>query len=148
MSVPLEFDFAQIEIGDGADPEVFTIVCDITSVNITDQANVTDVFRRDCAAPNKPAKRRVKTNSLQWDISGSGIADSGQTALLKAATGRTKNYRVLGYQDDDTDGGLLLGTFTGSAVLTSNNLTIDRDGDTTFEVTLAGNDELTFTPAS
>ncbi len=147
MSVPTEVAFAQIKIGDGADPEVFTVICDISSVSINATANTTDQFRRDCAKPNLPATRKVKVTGKQWDITGSGLADAGQIPLLLDAVGTSANFEVPGYQDDGTDGGGLLGTWSGNGVLTADNLSLDREGDSSGEITIAGNGDLTFTPA-
>jgi len=147
MSLPVEFDFAQVKIGDGADPEAFTVICDLTGVNVNEGAETSTRYRRDCTAPGTPAKRRSRVMGTFWDITGSGLADAGQTATLRAAVGVRKNYQIPVYRDDGTAGGALLGTYSGEAIMTARNIAIDRNGETSMEVTLEGQDTLTYNAA-
>lgn len=147
MSVPVEFDFAQVKIGNGADPEVFTVICDLTSVSINEGAETSTRYRRDCTKPGAPATRRSRVLGKFWDVSGSGLSDASQVPTLRAAIGVRKNYEIPVYKDDGTDAGELLGTYTGEAILTARNTSIEREGETSMEVTLEGQDTLTFTPA-
>lgn len=147
MSLPTEPDFAQIKLGNGADPEVFTVICDVTQVNINEGAETTTRYRRDCALPGRPAKRRSRVVGTFWDITGTGLSDTGQTALLRAVLGVRNNYEIPVYQDDGTDAGVLLGTYSGEAILTARNISTDRAGEASMELTLEGQDTLTFTAA-
>lgn len=147
MSVPNEADFALIKIGDGELPEVFTAICSIENVTINDTANTSDRSRRDCAKPGKPAVRRVKVSSTQVDVTGSGGIDKAQIATLRSALGLSKNYKVELYQYDGTDTGDLYGTYAGPFVLTSNNLSLDANGDGNGEINLASDGTITWTPA-
>jgi hypothetical protein len=146
MSVPVEFDFAQIKIGDGADPEVFTVICDLTQVSINETADTQTRRKRDCAKPNKPAARYSRVLGTAWDVTGSGLIDKDQIATLRAALGKHVNYQIPVFRDDSTDGGELLGTYAGQAVMTARNISTDREGDSTGEITLEGEGELAWTP--
>lgn len=147
MSVPVEFDFAQVKIGNGADPEIFTVICDLTNVSINETAETSTRRKRDCAKPNKPGGRYSRVLGTAWDVTGSGIFDVGQIQLRKDALGKHKNYEIDGYRDDGTDGGELLGTYSGQAVMTANNLSTDREGDSSGEVTLEGEGDLVWAAA-
>lgn len=147
MSTPIEYDFAQIKIGNGADPEVFTVVCDMTQVNVNEGAETSTKYRRDCAKPGAPAKRRSRVTGTFWDITGTGLVNNPQNATMRAAVGVRKNYEVDVFRDDGTDAGELLGTYSGEAIMTARNLSMDREGDSGQEITLEGQDALTFTAA-
>lgn len=148
MSVPIEIDFAQIRMGNAADPEVFTVICDLTSVSINEGAETSTRYRRDCATPNKPAMRRSRVQGTFWDVTGTGISNTVQIPTLKAALGVRKNYEIIGYRDDGTDEGAEIGTWAGEAILTARNYSVDREGETSMEVTLEGQDALVYTAAA
>lgn len=137
MSIPNEPDFALIKIGDGATPEVFTTLCGIENLSINQVANTSDRFRRDCASPGLPAVRRSKTTSKQMDITGTGAIHKANIATFQAALGLVKNYKIELYQHDGTGGGLLMGTQPGAFNLTANNMSIDANGDSSAEISLA-----------
>lgn len=144
MSEPLEFDFAQIKIGDGDDPEAFTVICDIAGVTVSEAAQTSQRFRRDCTLPGKPPTRKSRTTGTTWDISGTGLVDATQNATLRAANGRRKNYQVLVYEDDGTDAGNLLGTYSGEAIMTSREINMDREGESGQSISLEGQGTLTY----
>ena len=148
MSVPTEFDFAIIKMGDGAGSEVFSAICGMQDVRINNTASTSDRFVRDCAKPGEVPKRYTQTNGIQWDITGSGLSNATQVATLMAAIGKKKNYKVECYDDDGTDTGALIGTYAGSLTLTANNINLTREGQATAEVTLASNGTITYTAAS
>lgn len=147
MSFPVEFDFAVVKAGDGADPEVFTIICGLEGVTINNVANSNDQFRRDCAKPGKVPTRRVKVTSRQWDITASGVANAEEMQRFIDSVGIRSNYEIDVGQFDGTDEGNILGTFSGPAVLTASNIGAST-GEGTQEITLAGEDELTWTAAA
>lgn len=148
MSLPNEPDWALIKMGDGAGPEVFTVICGIDDVSINETANTNDRTRRDCAKPGEVPFRFTRTSSRQLDISGSGIANADETERLSEALGKVKNYRVETYKDDGTDGGELLGTYAGAFNLTANNLNLAREGDSGGEISLASHGAWTYTAAA
>ncbi|MFS0771036.1 hypothetical protein [Sphingomonas sp. 1P08PE] len=145
MSYPTEFDAAIIYSVVGS---TRTILCGIENVTINETANTSDRFRRDCAKPGAVPRRGVKVNGLQWDITGSGVANADQVAALKALLGAHADYEVDGIQYDGTDEGNLLGTFAGPGVMTAKNLSLQTGGDSTGEITIAGENDLVWTPAT
>jgi len=145
MSLPTEFDFALVKMGDGASPEVFTQICGIEAAQVNITANTSDHFARDCAKPGAVAFRRVKTDGRQMDVSGTGLSNADTVADFIGAIGLSKNYKIEGYRRDGSDTGELLGTFSGPFVMTAFNLSIT--GSATGEVNLASDGEYTYTPA-
>lgn len=85
--------YFDVLIGDGDDPEVFTPICGLTSRGMTHQVNTNDTFIPDCANPEDVPKRRVVPTGEQWDVSGDGLYNLAQEALIRGAMGVTKNYR-------------------------------------------------------
>jgi hypothetical protein len=148
MSLPTEPDFALVKMGDGADPEVFTQICGLTDITINKGANTTDRAVRDCTKPGETPVRRIKTNSKQLDISGSGLANVDEIVRLEAALGKSKNYKIELYKDDGTDAGDLLGTYSGAFVLTADNMGAPRDGVSSGEFSLANNGPWTYAAAA
>lgn len=147
MSYPTEIDAAVIKIGDGADPEVFTVICGVENVTLNETVQSSDRFRKDCAKPGMVPTRAVRVTGKQWDLTGSGVTNTDQIASLKAALGLTKNYQVIAIKYDGTDAGDELGTFSGAGVLTARNMNLTPN-EATMEVTIAGENDLTWTPAA
>jgi hypothetical protein len=137
MSLPTEIDFALIKLGDGAETEVFEVICGLTDVTHSETVNSSDRFVRDCAKPGEVPFRKTRTNGKQLDVGGSGLTNADMIPTLQAALGRVNNYKIEFYRDDGTDAGELLGTTSGAFLLTANNLNIPREGDASGEISLA-----------
>lgn len=147
MSYPNEIDAVVVKLGNGADPEVFTVVCGIENATLNETVQTQDRFRRDCAKPGQIPTRVVRVTGKQWDLTGSGVTNVDQIAALKAALGLTKNYQLVAIKYDGTDTGTELGTFEGPGVLTSRNISLSPN-EGNLEITIAGEDELVWTPAA
>lgn len=147
MSVPNESDFALIKVGDGAGPEVFTTICGVEGVTINRAANTNDRNRRDCANPGLPGFRRSRTIGKSMDVSGTGGVDKPNIAAFDAALGIVKNYKIELYQYDGTATGDLMGTFAGAYNLTGANMSLDANGDSSGEISLASDGAWTWTAA-
>ncbi|UPT53050.1 major tail protein [Synechococcus phage Yong-M3-232] len=148
MSLPTEFDFALIKMGDGATPtEVFTTICGLQDATLNETVNTNDRFVRDCTKPGEVPQRRVQATGKQTDITGTGLTNADNIADVRAALGVSKNYQIEVYQRDGTDEGSLLGTFAGAFVMTSSNLNVTLDTPGSAEITLASDGALTYTAA-
>lgn len=148
MSVPTEFDWLIVQMGDGATPtEVFTMICGIQDVTINMVANSNDRFVRDCTKPGEVPFRKTRATGKQMDVSGTGLSNAANVTTLMAALGKVKNYKILGYQEDGTDTGTLLGTFAGAYRLLTANMGAPRDGDSSGEIALASHGAWTWTAA-
>jgi Phage tail tube protein len=87
--------YVDILVGNGATPEVFTAVCGLTTRSFTHQVNTSDQFVRDCADPEDVPHRRLTVTGEQWDLSGEGLYNRAQAAVIRAAVGVTRNYRFV-----------------------------------------------------
>lgn len=144
MSYPTEIDAAIIYSVSGG---VRTILCGIENVTINETANTSDRFRTECDKPGQIPTRSIRTNGIQWDLTGSGVSNADQIPTLKGMLGQRRAIEIDAIQYDGTDAGALLGTFDGTGVLTAKNLNLQRQGDSGSEITFAGEGELGWTPA-
>ena len=147
MALPTEIDFALIKRGDGADPEVFVVLCGLTDVTYNESVQKSDRYVRDCAKPGEVPLRRNKVTGKSLDIGGSGLTNAANIPTLNTAMGRIENYRVELYADNGTDTGNLLGTVAGAFLLASNSMNLTRDGDGTSDISLASDGAYTYTAA-
>lgn len=146
MSYPVEPDFVVVKIGDGASPEVFTILCGIDTAGVNKTVNTQDRFRRDCAKPGAIPTRKVRVSGRQWDVTGSGVINVDAFAQFDASLGIRRNYRLEFGKRDGTDAGDILGYYAGPAVMTAQNINVSAD-DGSAEITLAGEDDIVWTAA-
>lgn len=140
--------YIDILIGDGADPELFVPICGLTARSFTEQVNTNDVFVPDCADPEDVPIRRLVPTGKQWDLSGDGLFNLAQEALIRAASGVTKNYRFrIG-----RPAGSIVGTgyWQGPAMLTNIQLGGNTGGGEfgSLSVAIASDGEWVFTPAT
>jgi hypothetical protein len=143
MSYPNEPDFVVVKVGDGANPEVFTIICGIENAAINKTVNTTDRFRRDCEKPAAIPTRKVRVNSKQWDATGSGVINMDEFPRFDAALGIRKNYLFEFGKRNGTDAGVIIGTYAGPGVVTASNINMGDEG--TAEITIAGEDDIVWT---
>lgn len=148
MSLPVEIDWAMIKLGDGEEVEEFTLICGIEDVAINGGVNSSDRYVRDCETPGAVPVRKVKVNGRQLDISGSGLSNSQEEVRLNGALGKRRNYRVETYRDDETDAGVLLGTYAGTFVMTAKNINTSRNSDASMEISLANHGDWAYTDAA
>lgn len=147
MSLPTEFDFASLKIGDGGGTEVFTISCGKRDFTANFVANTTDRFVRDCTKPGEVPFRKTKATGKQLDITGTGLTDLTAFGTEVAYVGTRHNVKLEYYTDDGTDGGDLLGTVACNMMIVSLNIGTPREGEASAEITLASHGSWTWTAA-
>ena len=149
MSEPNSADFALIKIqtADGP-PAVLTLVCGIEGVTVNRTAQTNETYRRDCTKPNRPGTRKLRVTGSSWSISGTGSGNIDLEEEMTDAFGVRKTYAIELYRDDGTDGGDLMGTYGGTALMTTRNQTYSREGAGTAEIALEGEGALTWTAAA
>lgn len=149
MSEPNSADFALIKIqtADGP-PAVLTLVCGIEGVTINRTAQTNETYRRDCAKPNRPGTRKLRVTGSSWSISGTGSDNIDLEEEMSDAFGVRKTYAIELYRDDGTDGGDLMGTYGGTALMTTRNQSYSQDSAGTAEITLEGEGALTWVAAA
>lgn len=148
MSLPVEIDFALIKAGDGEDPEGFTVICGIQDVQINGGVNTSDRYVRDCAKPGAVPFRKTKVNGRQLDITGSGMSNTQEEERLNGLLGALNNYKVELYREDGSDGGVLLGTYSGEFRMTSKNINAPRENPASLDIALASHGKWIYTDAA
>ena len=90
------FSKFMVKIGDGAEPEVFTDPCGLTSKGFTRTANLNDTNIPDCDDPDAPAWLGRDVVSYQASIAGSGVVaqESFETWEDWWNAGETRNVRI------------------------------------------------------
>jgi len=142
--------YIDILIGDGGvngQPETFAPVCGITTRSFTHQVNTNDVFVPDCADPeSRPARRLVPTGE-QWDLAGEGLFNLAQEALIRQATGVTRNFRFRIARPAGSTVGT--GYYAGPAMITNRQLGGNSGGGEfgSLSIAIASDGAWTWTPA-
>lgn len=139
--------YVDLLVGDGAGTEVFTPFCGLTTRSFTAQVNTSDIFVPDCANPEDIPTRRLNVTGRQWDLSGEGLFNLGQEAIVRASLGATKNYRFrIARPAGSTTG---TGYYQGPAMVT--NLTLGGSAGGEFaplSMAIASDGIWTWTPAA
>ena len=136
-----------VQVGDGADPEVFAADCMINSERgISFQADTNEFIVPDCDNPDDPAWKEVVKDGLSATISGSGLLHTTNTETwfnwLKSSA--TKNCRVV----INVLAGVGGGYFSGAFHLTAFEITGNRGEKAQVSVTMVSDGEITWTDAS
>ncbi|MEH3121170.1 MAG: phage tail tube protein [Sphingomonas phyllosphaerae] len=115
MSVPktVKGQYFDVAVFAGSGDTVPTILCGLTTKNMTHQFNTNDEFLRDCQDPSGVPFRVVNVTGEQFDISGTGLFNREQADLLRRIGGRSLKYRFIMGEDaeDAVDGGYYEGNF-------------------------------------
>ncbi|WP_375248309.1 phage tail tube protein [Sphingomonas sp.] len=118
MSVPktVKGQYFDVAVFVGSGDTVPTILCGLTTRNLTHQFNTNDEFLRDCQDPSGVPFRVVNVTGEQFDISGTGLFNRDQADLLRNLGGKSKKYRFIMGEDaeDAVDGGYYEGNFVCS----------------------------------
>lgn len=139
-----DFALIKIQTADGP-PAVLTLVCGIEGVTVNRTAQTNETYRRDCTKPNRPGTRKLRVTGSSWSISGTGSGNIDLEEEMTDAFGVRKTYAIELYRDDGTD---LMGTYGGTALMTTRNQTYSQEGAGTAEIALEGEGALTWTAAA
>jgi hypothetical protein len=141
--------YLDIAMGNGASPEVFSILCGLNARNFTQQVNTSDTFVADCADPEDVPIRRLVPTGKQWSLSGEGRYNRSQRAVIDAAVGVTKTFRFIMSEPDGDS--ISDGYYEGPGMIT--NIQFGGSGAesgnfATFSVQIESDGEWTWTAAS
>lgn len=120
--------YVTIMVRTAVGPDVYTLLCGITTKSITDQVNTQDSFTRDCDEPEEVATRNIIATSRQWDLRGAGQMNRDQFDLMESLVGQIEAYRFFIGAKDTEDDPELNGYYGGDAMLVTKTITGD-DGD-------------------
>lgn len=85
MAIPavVRGSYLNIQVGDGAGPEVFTMLCGLTTKTFSRQKNTNEHFISDCADPEDISDRFLITVGRQGTISGEGRLNRTQFDMVE-----------------------------------------------------------------
>lgn len=135
--------YFSLMMGDGAGPEVFTALCGIATRSFTAAVNTNDQFVRDCDLPEDVPIRRAIVTSKQWDLTGEGVLNRDNLAIVLAAQAVVKNYRFV--FTEPVDDLVYQGYWAGAAIMTNLVITAEDANFATISITLVSDGEWDFT---
>lgn len=113
-------------------------LCGLQTKNLTHQINTSDDAIRDCQDPEQVPWRVLNANSQQKDMSGTGLHNRAQGAVIRAIYGKTLPYRFIESEpgNDAVDQGYWEGPFmltnwqegAGDGANVSSQFTFASDG--------------------
>jgi len=127
-----------LQLGDGADPEVFTVVCGITTKGLQRTRAVNEAVVWDCTDPDALPLTEREMAAGDWTISGSGQAVVAELDRLEAAFETGANWSIVFFGTGST----VVRSYTGNAIMTDLNLGATNGEKATVSLTLSGNGEL------
>lgn len=106
-------NYIDVSFGDGADPEVFTVLCGLVdrTLNIT-YASAFEAEDYDCADPEAVAQTLREVGAQDWTIDISGLYNRAQMDAIRGLLGSSQSWRfVIGEPAAETvDDGYWQGT--------------------------------------
>ncbi|WP_413709379.1 phage major tail protein, TP901-1 family [Rhizobium sp. Rhizsp82] len=127
-----------IQIGNGADPEVFAALCGLTTRSFNLSTNSVDTTIPDCNNPDATPQRTTEPgiNSRTFSGSGAFVSSANTTAFMThVIESTTFNAKVI------VPG---LGTFTGTFFVTDFELSGETEGNMQFSATFEAASVLAF----
>lgn len=112
-----------IAMGDGADPEVFSPLCGITTKGFSQTRATSDTTDWDCADPEAIPITVRDVNATDWSITGSGLLHRPLLASLQEAFDTTDatNFRFV--FDEAAGSEVIDGYYEGPGIITDLNIT-------------------------
>lgn len=118
-------------LGNGADPEVFTAVCGITTKGLSRTNQTGDTTVWDCTDPDAAPVIERDILAGDWSMSGSGQAVMAELDRLEDALQTASTWQIVFYGTGTT----IARKYTGSAIMTE--LTINAVNGARAEVSLS-----------
>jgi hypothetical protein len=145
MAKPTTFTFGQflIQVGDGADPEVFSQPCGFTQKGFNQTANMQETSVPDCDDPDAPAYIERAVDTLSSEVTASGVlaGEAFETYQEWFDSALSRNCRI--YLKGQTGG-----YYAGKYVLSAFNATNQRGQKTNVDITLSSDGQWVWTPGS
>lgn len=89
-------NYIDVAYGDGADPEVFTVLCGLVdrTLNIT-YASAFEAEDYDCDDPEAVAQTLREVGAQDWSIDISGLYNRSQMAAIRGLLGASHNWQFI-----------------------------------------------------
>lgn len=124
-----------LQLGNSADPEVFTTVCGITTKGRQRTRKVNESENWDCNDPDALPLTEREASSADWTMSGSGQAVLAEMPRIDEAFETPANWRMVWYGTGTT----IVRTETGNAIMTDQTLGAVNGEKQSISLTLQGN---------
>lgn len=98
----------------------FVTICGLTTRNLTQAAQTSDEYLRDCADPTMVPFRVVNVTGQSFEIAGTGLYNRAQGSLIRDLFGKSLTYRFV--MGEDADDAVDSGYYQGQFVLTNNQI--------------------------
>lgn len=147
MSEPRTFQFAVIWVESPTTPNTYIKLCGVQTSGFNRSVETTNRTVRDCDFPGRVAQRKIRVNSESRTLTGSGVYNVDQQALLEVLPGKHRNYRfqMLDLSDPEDETGESLGQWQGPGVCTTLNIGGEENQDGSLSITIESDGVWTFT---
>lgn len=125
-------------LGDGGSPELFPIVCGITTKGLQRTRATNDQTDWDCGDPDAPPITVRDVGAGDWTMSGSGVVNVDNLDDVEAAYDTNKNWQLFFMGAGTT----VIRSYTGNAIMTDLTINGVNGQFADISLTLAGNGEL------
>lgn len=144
MSYPttLKGQKVALQLGNGAEPEVFTTVCGITTKGLQRTRAVSDSENWDCADPDALPLTEREMGAGDWTMSGEGQAVVAELDRIEEAYEAGANWQMVFFGT----GATIVRTYRGNAIMTDLNLGAVNGQKANLSLTLSGNGALVKIP--
>lgn len=150
MSEPTTFQFAVIWVENPTTAGQYVKLCGVQTSGFNRAVATSDRAVRDCDFPGRPPERRIRVNSTSRTLTGTGLYNVDQIALLEALPGKHRNYRfqLVDLSDPDNEAGDEIGMWAGPGVCTTLNISAEDNADGTLAITIESDGAWTYTAAA
>lgn len=95
----------------------WVFICGLTTRGFTHGTQTSDEYVRDCGNPEDVPVRVVNVTGESWDISGSGLHNRAQQAMIDAMVGKSLPTRFI--EGEPSNDAVYMGYYSGNFVLES-----------------------------
>lgn len=131
-----------VNIGNGADPEVLTVLCGLRSKTLTINNSEVDVTTADCDSPGGPLWTEVLSGVKRVSVSGNGYfkdeASETRMNTVAMSVDAVANFTIVVPS---------FGTFAGAFFVSSVEYGGEQEDGVTYSLSLASSGAVTFTAA-
>ena len=137
MSEPATVEYAKIGVRDIGSSDPFVTFCGIQTTGFNRTVQTNDRFVKDCAAPGRPAERRVRVTGRSRTLTGSGLYNADQRELVDSIEGVRKEYQLTIMDfSDGSEAGVPIEIRQGPGIATSINMGTTENDLGTIELTI------------
>jgi hypothetical protein len=123
-----------------------TLLCGLTSRNLTHQFTTSDEFIRDCTDPVSVPVRIVNVTGEQFDIAGTGLFNRAQAGLLRSIAGK-KGVKFRFFMGEDAEDAVDSGFYEGKFVATNIQYGANDGANVSIQLTFVSDGQVLWFPS-